>query len=374
MNILNPKKAVSSFLIFVFVLILCQGIAYPQEFASPGKIVFIKSDKAAASGFFARQGDKIYVFTSIFALAKGGLLFYTSDGKPVKTGQFEMASDRDLVRISVDSTAAGFFEIDEENVMGEKGTIPSVVMKDSNGEKKTEIQTFSGTVVGIGPEFFRITSPGTASDIAGSPVICENGKAVGAMSYEIPSLIKSRIDRKDNKSISMYVVRWENNTCARLNGEIRWLPVKPQDLVAQAKLITESRNFVDAYMAIMHLWYTKPYDQIDPGGAPVEMKVWIDDHNRKMANSAKYIANMESDINHYQEQARLLQESAKTDGMRLASFISTKATAVKNADGSPYIKLYYSETMKLFEAITQTVSCRSNNLTYIYPNVINKGN
>jgi len=104
------------------------------------------------------------------------------------------------------------------------------------------------------------------------------------------------------------------------------------------------------------------------------MKTWIDDHNKKMANSAKYIANIGSDINHFQEQARVLQETAKTDGMRLASFISSKATTVKNADGSPYIQLYYSETMKLFDAITQIITCRSSNLSYIYPNVIIKAN
>ena len=54
-------------------------------------------------------------------------------------------------------------------------------------------------VLGIGPEFFRVSSPGAASDIAGSPVICENGKVIGAMSYEIPFLFSPKVEKKDNK-------------------------------------------------------------------------------------------------------------------------------------------------------------------------------
>ncbi|MFZ2653480.1 MAG: hypothetical protein WAX69_01065 [Victivallales bacterium] len=364
-------------LIFMLIQALFLGSIHSQDFAFPEKIVVIRSDKAAASGFFARQGGKIYIFTSIFALAKGGLLFYTSGGKQIRTGQFEMATDRDLVRISVDGQAPVFFEIDEENVMGEKATIPSVVLREGNGGKgRTEIQTFSGSVVGVGPEFFRITSPGAASDIVGSPVVCDNGKIVGSMSYEIPSMDKPRTGRgrKNNKGASTYSVRWENNTCARLNGEIKWIAVKPQELASQAKLITDSRKFVDNYMSIMRLWYASPFDPIDPASAPVEMKTWAEDHNRKMANSAKYIANMESDINHFQEQARQLQDTAKTDGMRLASFIATKATTIKNVEGTPYIRLYYSETMNLLDSITQIVTCRSNNLNYIYPFDIIKEN
>ncbi len=360
-------------LIGAAALLVLSGKLDAKESPSRDKIASIRSEKGGSStGFFAKQGDKIYLFTSIFSLAKGGLIVYSSDGKQVQTGQYEIAADRDLVRTPVQNIS-NFFEIEEENVMGETVTICSEVSRDGDGNIVTDAQDFTGKVLGVGPESFRVSTPGSSSDIVGSPVVCENGKVIGAMSYEIPSFGKSDVAKKNPKSISMYAVKWENNTCARINGNIKWIAVnKAQEIVAQGKLLTDARNFVDKYLTVMHLWYANPYETIDPAGAAPELKVWIADHNKKIANSPKYIANIESDINHYQEQARILQEIAKNDGYRFASYITAKSTPLRNPEGSPFVKLYYGESTKVFDAICQIVIIRSTNLLYIYPNDVVK--
>ncbi|GEM_PF-2887818 len=381
-----PERVFHSILMFIFLLFIFSATAISADFAKPEKIVVIKSDDSVSCGFFAKQDGKTYIFTSIFALSRGGLTFSSYDGKQVKPLTFEMASDRDLVRISFDGQITSFFEIDPDNVMGETATIPSIVVKDNEQKDKPDIQTFSGKVVGVGPEFFRISDLNSDFDIVGAPVLCKDGKLIGVMSYEIPVLSTSKVEKKEDapkkkgakpppkKYLSQYSMQWENNTCSRLNGDIKWITLKVQDIVAQAKLIVDTRNFMDGYMDVLQNWYANPFAVIDLTASPppLELKGWATEHNRKMANSSKYIANIEKDANHYQEVARQLQESAKADGMRLSSFSSTRATAIRNADGSPYIKLYYSETAKVLDGISQILAARSSNLLYIYPHVILK--
>ncbi|HCE42797.1 MAG TPA: hypothetical protein DET40_04555 [Lentisphaeria bacterium] len=362
-------------------LLISSSKAAEQNFSSPEKLVTLKNGGTSSCGFIAKQDGKTYVFTSLHAIGMGGSTILKKDGKPVKTTQVEIASDRDIVRFSIDDQTMPAFDFGDILKMDEPCT---VVTTSLNPEKNvTDMKISSGPVAGVGSAFFNIaSSEKNPYMLAGSPVISKDGKVLGVVSADIPSLMKVPMAVKDvkvgkkqkqkPKSKSApefnYSIDWGGTVCTRISNDTKWISVKPQELTATARTLSDSRNFINGYLPVLSVWLLNPYAQINAGDDTLpDIRPWLDEHNKKTENNAKYISNIREDANHFQEQARQMQDSARSDGVRFSAFSSSRSTAIRNSKLSPYMEFYSSEMAKMFDEICQIISARYSTLSYIYP-------
>jgi hypothetical protein len=357
------RLPILAFIIAFNPLFLCLSQASP----SPEQLVVFKSGAASACGFFGKQGDKTYVFTSMHGLGSTGLNLFTKDGKQIKTGMVEIASDRDIVRFSIDETPGSFLEIEEQVSMGQPVTIFSA----SADPKKATFGTDSrnATVNGIGPEFFSLSKIDKSPYLlSGSPAISDKDKVIGIASCDIAVLEKPDPINTDPKKPELFIkVDWGNAVCSRFTDDMKWLTVSKADLTFQLKTLADSRNLVDDYVAVACLWYPNPYGKIELANPRVEIKPWLEEHNKKMENSLKSIATIAKDPNHYQDIVRQMQDTARSDGMRLSGFASSRATAMRNINLAPYMKYYAAEMSVFFDEISRRISARTSSLNYLAP-------
>ncbi len=366
LNKKNMRLHVLTTVIILNSLFLC--LSQAKEFPSPDRLLVFKSGTASSCGFLGKQGDKIYVFTSMHGLGNTGFNLFMKDGRQIKTGTVELASDRDIVRISIDEIPASFFEIDSQLKMAQAITIFTAYSSD---QKKTAFGTDSrdATVNGIGPDFFSLSKIDKSSfTLAGSPVVNDGGKVIGIVGCDIPVL-----EKVDPKKPDLFMkVNWGDAVCSRFSDDIKWIAVNKQDLVFQLKILADSRNLVDDYVSTACMWYPNPYGKIELSAPRVELKPWIEEHNRKMENSSKNMANTAKDPKHFQDLARQMQETAKDDGMRLSAFASSRTIATGNLGVTPYMKYYSSGMSAFLDEISKRISARASTLTYITPNTLIK--
>ncbi len=362
--------------------------AEDKKFSSPEKLVVLKNG-ASSCGFLARMDGKIYVFTSIHAVGRAGLNLMSKDGKPVKYESIELASDRDIVRLSVQDQKSPAFDVESAPRMDEPAVIATASL--SSPEKTSpDISTAAGKVAGIGPAFFSV-SPSDKNPLllAGSPVIDSEGKVLGIVSADAPVLQKvqpppppppPKADPKKGKPKAAppkpkselpdfkYEVNWGGLVCSKLSGDIKWIPVKQPDLCAAAKLFNDSRGIITEYLSLMSQWCVNPYAQIPPRDDMLpELKPWLDEHNKKTENNPKYIASIKENPNHFQELSRQLRETVRTDGARFGNFFSAKMTALKGLKLSPYTEFYGSQMAKPYDDALQILTSRYASMAYIYP-------
>jgi hypothetical protein len=346
-------------------MFLCMSQA--KELPSADQFVVFKNGVASTCGFLGRQGDKTYVFTSMHGLGNTGFNLYTKDGKQLKTGTVELASDRDIVRIAIEGTPGNFFELDNQVQMAQAITVvtaTSAPMKMTFG-----IDSRAATVDGIGPEFFSLSKIDKSSYIlSGSPVINAGGKVTGIVSCDIPVPLKA-----DPKTPDLLIkVNWGNAVCSRFSDDISWISVNKRDLIFQLNTLDDSRGLVDDYLSVSSMWYSNPYEKIKLAAPRVEIKAWVADHNRKMENSARNIADIAKDPNHFQALAKQMQESARNDGLRLSAFASTRATATGNSGLTPYMKYYASGMSVFFDEIARRITSKASSMTYMPPSISTK--
>lgn len=364
----NTKSICLSLLTTIIILnplFLC--LSQAKELPSPDRLVVFKSGAASACGFFGKQGDKTYVFTSMHGLGNTGFNLFTKDGRQIKTGSVELASDRDLLRISIDETPGSFFDIDNQVQMSQAITI----LTPSADPKKSTFGTDSrdATVNGIGPEFFSLNKIDKSPYIlSGSPITSSEGKVIGIVSCDIPLLEKTDLKNADPKKPEVFIkVDWGNPVCSKFSDDIKWISVNKQDLAFQLKALADSRNLIDDYVSVACMWYPNPYGKIELPTPRIEIKPWIEEHNKKMENSVKNMANIAKDPNHFQDLAKQMQETARSDGMRFSAFASTKATALRNLGMTPYMKYYTSGMSSFFDEISGRINAKTLTLTYIPP-------
>lgn len=360
-NFIFYKKLI--LLSFVFSLNpLFLGLSQAKESPSPNRLVVFKSGTASACGFFGRLGGKTYIFTSMHGLGSTGFNLFMKDGQQLKTGTVELASDRDMVRISTDETPGSFFEIDSNVQMAQAITIFNATADPKKTAFVTEAK--DSAVNGIGPEFFSLGRIDKSSyALSGSPAINNDGKVIGIISSDLPIFEKA----DPAKPAAFIKVDWGNAVCSRFSDDIKWIAVNKQDLAYQLKTLADSRNLIDDYVSVACMWYQNPYGKIEIATPRVEIKPWLDEHNKKMENSVRNMANIAKDPNHFQDLAKQMQETARSDGMRFSSFASNKATALRNSGMTPYMKYYNSGMSSFFDEISARITAKTSTLTYTPP-------
>jgi hypothetical protein len=204
--------------------------------------------------------------------------------------------------------------------------------------------------------------------LSGSPVIGGGGKVIGIAGCGIPVLEK----QDPKKADSFMKVDWGDAACSRFSDDIRWIAVNKQDLAFQLKTLAEARNLIDDYVSLSCVWFANPYGKIDIAAPRPELKAWIEEHNRKMENSSRNMANIAKDPKFFQELAKQMQETARDDGMRLSAFVSSRTVATGNLGMSPYMKSYTSGMSFFLDEMSDRITARASSLTYISPNSLTK--
>jgi len=192
-------------------------------------VVIIKGDQSEGTGFFARQGDKTYLYTAAHVLSGNSKLdIRTTDGRAfTKFGAFEVAEGADMVRFAMQEEPAS--PPPELAVEGTKVGHNVFAIGNSGGGGVLTI--LDGTVTGLGPNQIE-TSAAVIQGNSGGPLFtAPEGKALGIITH----LIAARPDVWAAATPFSDVRRF----AARLDGNVKW------KIVAIGSFLEERRRIDD---------------------------------------------------------------------------------------------------------------------------------
>jgi len=205
----------------------------PQEITAElvklhrNNLVFVNGSNGSGSGFLAKYGTGIFLFTNAHVAAGvQGAGFKTLQGDPVKVGAAAVAVGHDIFLMT--STAAQPLEVmtgvDENTAIGDD----IVVL--GNAEGAGVINTIMGKIVGVGPNLIEVDAPFKPGN-SGSPIIhLKSGKVIGLATY----LTIRKYDSATKQPVKDPIVR---RFGYRVDSVKKWQPVQWATFTAQARQV-----------------------------------------------------------------------------------------------------------------------------------------
>lgn len=180
---------------------------------SKDKLVLIDCEDGSGSGFLAEMSGKKYLITNehVLRLAKGDVpRARLLDGRDIQLGELEIARDRDLVRIAVDS------EVEPFKVKEETPDIGAEVIIYGNSAGGGVVTEVTGRIQGVGPSRIEVDAMFVSGN-SGSPVIDTNANVIGVATYATYNSDKKDWTKKDTRfnDVRRYALRlssieWES--------------------------------------------------------------------------------------------------------------------------------------------------------------------
>ncbi|BCU79295.1 trypsin-like peptidase domain-containing protein [Luteolibacter sp. LG18] len=277
------------------------GFAQPSTASVPAEIanvanrvmpavVIIKGDKSEGSGFFAREGDNVYLYTAAHVLSGNTKLeVRTSDGKVHnKFGTFELAEKGDLARLAMADVVPASVPLlgNGSCVIGDS------VFAIGNSGGGGVLTVLPGSVKALGPGEVELDAAVIQGN-SGGPVFTADGKALGVVTH----LLAARKDIWAAETPFSEVRRF----AARLDANIRWRRMPIGTFLAEPRQIDEINRCTRLLFALSYLTPTTRGMRTDrqlPGGANAlailqecqdmaAVKDLLDMNNRLAANSLK---------------------------------------------------------------------------------------
>lgn len=142
------------------------------------KLIIVQGDDGVGSGFIVEMedGKKFFVTNKHVVEGQKRVAAFRLDGKEVRLGAFEVATNRDLVRFALPAAT--------ETLKAHEGTpnIHDSVYIFGNSDGKGVATDLSGKIVGVGPEDIEVSVPFVRGN-SGSAVLNEQGEVVGVATY-----------------------------------------------------------------------------------------------------------------------------------------------------------------------------------------------
>ena len=193
--------------------------------ANRNNLVFVSGSNGSGSGFLAKFGTGVFLFTNAHVAAGvKGAGFKTLQGDQVQVGAPAVAVGHDIFLMQ--SQAAQPFEV----MMGvdENAAIGDDIVVLGNAEGAGVINTITGKIVGLGPNLVEVDAPFKPGN-SGSPIIhVKTGKVIGAATY----LTIRKFDSATKQPVKEPIVR---RFGYRLDSVKTWQPVLWPAFLAQAQ-------------------------------------------------------------------------------------------------------------------------------------------
>jgi len=203
----------------------------PQEITAElvklhrNNLVFVNGSNGSGSGFLAKYGTGIFLFTNAHVAAGvQGAGFKTLQGDQVKVGAAAVAVGHDI--FVMQSSAAQPFEV----MLGvdENAAIGDDIVVLGNAEGAGVINTIMGKIVGVGPNLVEVDAPFKPGN-SGSPIIhLKSGKVIGLATY----LTIRKFDSATKQPAKDPIVR---RFGYRIDSVKKWQPVLWPTFTAQAR-------------------------------------------------------------------------------------------------------------------------------------------
>jgi hypothetical protein len=235
-------------------------------------VIVVKGRQGSGTGFLARDGSNVYIYSNIHVLmGNSGLTFTDRQGKKYKPLGMEFAPDRDLLRLPVAVDTSPLEIITPRGV-----NVPVSVCGNSEGEGI--VRAINGNMIGVGPKKIE-TDALFVKGNSGSPILTEDGGVVGIATY----VRRTNVDWVNTNTPFTVVRRFGY----RIDNVPRWLKISPRTFVEESKKVSLRAERLMTIAEIVSVWAVDPYWQELPQYENVtrDVRAWVDDHNRWVRNN-----------------------------------------------------------------------------------------
>ena len=230
-------------------------------------IVIIKGGKSVGTGFVAKNGTNNYIYTNVHVLmGNNKMRFINRDGRKFTPLSIETTVDRDVVRLKIKEKNVKALNIAKPPA----NNTPIAVCGNSGGSGV--IRTLYGSVIGVGPEKVE-TNAKFISGNSGSPILLENGNAIGIATY-----VQQANVNWVNTNTPFTVAR---RFAYRIDNIKKWKKISPRTFVKESKMLAERDEKLEALISVLNTWANNPYwNRIQVrDDIPRAMSLWIDNQN-----------------------------------------------------------------------------------------------
>ena len=230
-------------------------------------IVIIKGGKSVGTGFVAKSGTNKYIYTNVHVLMGNNKMRFTNkDGKKIKPLSIETTPGRDIVRLKIKGGNINALNIAKPPA----NNTPIAVCGNSGGSGV--IRTLYGKVLGVGPEKVE-TNAKFISGNSGSPILLENGDAIGIAAY-----VQQANVNWVNTNTPFTVTR---RFAYRIDNIEKWKKISPRTFVKEADILMKRDEKLEALISVLNTWANNPYwNRIQINDElPRAMTLWIDNQN-----------------------------------------------------------------------------------------------
>lgn len=207
-------------------------------------LIEVKGDSGQGSGFLTEWHGKTFIVTNIHVIHNNqNLMFYTSTGEALQTGEMFVARDYDVAIISVENPPATLSimeQVESKNIVGERVIVPG------NSLGGGVFASLTGKVLALGPQLIEVDAKFVSGN-SGSPIVISHAfntpKVIGIATYTKTIGLEGR-----DKLSKFQNTRWFGY---RLDNITDWNKVVPADFTHEGRIIYEIEQRTDDIITLL---------------------------------------------------------------------------------------------------------------------------
>lgn len=209
--------------------------------------VIIKGDKSVGTGFFASDGEAVWLYTAAHVLSGNTTIEATGlDGRSYKRfGVFQVAENADLARFAVLDAVPAVAEL-----LGPRPcAVGSEVVAIGNSGGAGVFTVLRGTVKAVGPGEIETDANIIQGNSGGLLASAVDGRVIGVVTH----LLAAREDVWSENTPFNEIRRF----ATRVDGNVRWREMTPANFMAEPRTIADFNRVTRLLFAIAELAPTK---------------------------------------------------------------------------------------------------------------------
>lgn len=238
-------------------------------------VVIVQGSEGRGSGFLMRDGSNVYLYSNLHVLSGNRALSFTDNsGRNYRVTRIECASDRDLVRMTLQQPPKMALTLARSIPVN----TPIAVCGNAGGEEI--FRPVYGTVLGTGPKKVE-TDAKFIPGHSGSPMVTKDGTVVGVATY----LIRANPNWTDTNSPFTVTRR----IGCRIDTVPSWLVVSQQWFVTESRWLRTHEQKLQWVLAVVEAWGEDPLGDPLPceEKLPKDLLAWVKAHNEMVMRLAQ---------------------------------------------------------------------------------------
>jgi hypothetical protein len=262
-------------------------------------VCILESPDSQGTGFvFWMQGNYYVLTNQHVALGQASPTIRTVTGRTFTPVLIEVAEDRDLARIMIEEPTAAFFATRDPQ-------LDEAVVVLGNSQGAGRITHLPGSINGISAHEIEITAE-IVSGNSGSPVIADDdGAVVGVATY---------LEKFASSPVEVQGTAFEHarRVGVRLDTPLNWLAVDWEQAHQTQLQFQQAEQFAQETLAMMHLTWLKPLEQIQVDLSDRTLQRWLGRRNELVGQFNTELASFSGGIKGSSQQAAFEQWRTRT--------------------------------------------------------------